>query len=130
MPVNPVFNPIFARALVSVFLTLAAVSSLTAPASARSSCSAELHRTQIAVDNALEQHAAAGPFAPESNSAKLNHQPTPSTIARAESKFDNWPNGSEAVAALRRARQANKRGDLQGCRDALREARAAIGANR
>lgn len=125
MPVNLIFS----RALVSVFLTLAATSSLTAPASARSSCSAELRRTRIAVDNALEQHAAAGSFVPESNFAKLGHQPTPSTIARAESKFDNWPNGSEAVAALRRARQANKRGDLQGCRDALREARLAIGAN-
>jgi hypothetical protein len=125
MPVNSVH----ARALVSAFLTLAATSSLTTNASARSSCSAELRSTRIAVDHALEQHAAAGPFAPESTFAKLGHQPTPSSIARAENRFDNWPNGSEAVAALRRARQANNRGDVQGCRDALREARLAIGAN-
>jgi hypothetical protein len=125
MPVNQAY----AHVLASAFITLAAASSLTAPALAKSSCSAELHRTRVAVDNALAQHAAAAPFAPESTFAKLGYQPTPSTIARAESKFDNWPNGSQAVAALKRARQANKRGDAQGCLDALREARFAIGAN-
>jgi hypothetical protein len=88
-----------------------------------------MHRTRITVNKALAQHAAAAPFAPESNSAKLGHQPTLSTIARAEGKFDDWPNGSEAVAALRRARLANKRGDSEGCLDALREARIAIGAS-
>jgi hypothetical protein len=122
-------NPVYVRSLVSILLTIGAASLLAAPAAAASSCSAEMHRTRIAVDNALDQHAAAAPFAPESNFAKTRHQPTPSTIARAESKFDDWPNGSEAVAALRRARQANKRGDSEGCLDALREAHIAIGAN-
>jgi hypothetical protein len=121
-------NPVFARSLVSILLTAAAACFLTAPAAAVSSCSAELHRTRIIVENALARHAAAGPFAPESNSAKLNHQPTPSSIARAEGKYDNWPNGSEAIAALRRARLANRQGDFESCLDALREARVAIGA--
>ena len=122
-------DPVHARSLVSIFLSLGVASFLVAPAAAASSCSAELRRTTIAVNKALAQHAAAGPFAPESRSAKLSHQPTPSSIARAEGKFDDWPNGSEAVAALRRAREANKRGDAQGCLDALREARFAIGAS-
>src|SRR5277367_1657801 len=121
-------NPACARFLVSILLTLGTAAFLAAPAAAGSSCSAEIHRTRTAVNNALAQHAAATPSAPESNFAKMHRQPTASSVARAEGKFDNWPNGSEAVAALRRARQANKRGDLQGCRDALREARAAIGA--
>ena len=122
-------DPVHARSLVSIFLSLGVASFLVAPAAAASSCSAELRRTTIAVNKALAQHAAAGPFAPESRSAKLSHQPTPSSIARAEGKFDDWPNGSEAVAALRRAREANKRGDAQGCFDTLREARFAIGAS-
>src|ERR1700754_3451657 len=101
-----------------VFLTavsLASVSaSLPAAAAGKTACSADLRRTTKAVDRALDRYAATAPFAPESKSATLNHQPTPSTIARAERRFDNWPNGSEAVAAVQRAREANKAGDIQG----------------
>jgi hypothetical protein len=102
---------------------------LPQPSQAKTACSAELRRTSKAVDRALDQYASTAPFAPESKFATLNHQPTPSTIARAERRFDNWPNGSEAVAAVQRARKANKAGDTQGCLNALREARMAIGAN-
>jgi hypothetical protein len=107
---------------------LIAAMSLPQPTLAKTACSADLRRTTKAVDRALDQYAATAPYAPESKSATLNHQPTPSSIARAERRFDNWPNGSEAVAAVQRARQANKAGDIQGCLDALREARMAIGA--
>src|SRR6185437_11866760 len=107
---------------------VAASALLPAAAAGKSSCSADLRRTSRAVDRALDQHAAASPYAPESKAATLGHQPTPSSIARAERRFDNWPNGSKAVAAVARARQANKAGDIQGCLDALREARTAIGA--
>ncbi len=120
---------VYAHSLVAILLSVVAASFPVAPVAARSSCSAELQRTRIAVNKALAQHAAAGPFAPESKFAKLGHQPTPSTLAQAESKFDNWPNGSDAVAALQRARQASKAGDSQACLDALRDARTAIGAN-
>lgn len=107
---------------------LVAAISLPQPTLAKTACTAELHRTTRAVDKALDRYAATAPYAPESRAATLNHQPTPSTIARAERQFDNWPNGSEAVAAVQRAREANKAGDIQGCLDALREARMAIGA--
>ena len=107
---------------------LAASAFLPAAAAGKSACSADLRRTSRAVDRALDQHASTSPYAPESRAAKLGHQPTPATIAQAEHRFDNWPNGSEAVAAVKRARQANKAGDIQGCLDALREARMAIGA--
>jgi hypothetical protein len=114
-----------------VFLTavslVSASASLPAAAAGKTTCSAELRRTSRAVDRALDQYAARAPYAPESKSATLGHQPTPSTIARAERRFDDWPNGSEAVAAVQRARQANKTGDTQGCLDAIREARMAIG---
>ncbi len=112
-----------------VAVSLLAVSAfLPAASTGKTACSAELRRTSRAVDNALDQHASSGLFAPESTAAKLHHQPTPSTVARAERNFDGWPNGSEAVKAVQRARQANKMGDVQGCLNALREARTAIGA--
>jgi hypothetical protein len=107
---------------------LVAAISLPQPTLAKTACSAELRRTSRAVDKALDRYASTAPYAPESTSAKLSHQPTPSTIARAERRFDDWPNGSEAVAAVQRAREANKAGDIAGCLDALRDARMAIGA--
>jgi hypothetical protein len=113
--------------LIAVSLVTASAS-LPAAAIAKTACSADLSRTSRAVDKALDRYASTAPYAPESKAAKLNHQPTPSSIARAERRFDDWPNGSEAVAAVQRARQANKAGDIQGCLDALREARMAIGA--
>jgi hypothetical protein len=110
-------------------MSLLAVSiSLPTASFGSTACSAELHRTSRAVDRAIDQHAASTPHAPESNLAKLHHQTTPATIARAERKFGDWPNGSEAVKAIQRARQANQAGDAQGCLDALHDARMAIGA--
>jgi hypothetical protein len=122
-------RPGFFHVLTAVSL-IAASAFLPAAAAGKSACSADLRRTSRAVDKALDQHASTSPYAPESKAAKLGHQPTPATIAQAEHRFDNWPNGSEAVAAVRRARQASKAGDIQGCLDALREARMAIGAAR
>lgn len=107
---------------------LVAAISLPLPTLAKTACSADLRRTSRAVDKALDQHASASPYAPELTFATMNRQPTPATIARAERKFDNWPNGSQAVAAVARARQADKAGDIQGCLNALREARMAISA--
>jgi hypothetical protein len=108
--------------------SLLAVATLLPTASfGKTACSADLRRTTRAVDRALDQHAASTPFAPESTAAKLHHQPTPSTVARAERRFDDWPNRSEAVRALRRARQANHAGDAQACLAALRDARVAVG---
>jgi hypothetical protein len=105
------------------------LSSSPVPATAgKGSCAADLRRTSRAVDRALEREASSASYAPESRAAKLGRQPTPSSIARAERRFDDWSNGSEAVAAVKRARQASEAGDTQGCLDALRDARRAIGA--
>jgi hypothetical protein len=113
--------------LVSALLVVAI--SLPQATLAKTACSADLRRTRIAVNKALDQHASTSQYAPESTFATMNRQPTPATIARAERRYDNWPNGSQAVAALARARQANQAGDVQGCLDAAREARIAIGAS-
>ena len=119
---------VYALSVLAIVL-IAGVACLQAvPAVAQNSCSAEMRRTRAAVSSALAEHAAATFSAPESNAAKLHHQPTPGSIARAERRYDNWPNGNEAVAAMKRARHARSRGDTEGCLTALREARAAIGA--
>ncbi len=92
------------------------------------SCAADLDRTQIAIDAALVQHANAVPSAPESTFAKLNRQPTPATIARAESEYGGWLNGSKAIAALKRARAADAAGDAKTCFSEFRAARRPIAA--
>ncbi len=90
------------------------------------SCSADLDRTQIAIDAALVQHSNAVQSAPESTFAKLGRQPTPATVARAENEYGGWSNGSKAIAALKRARAADAAGDAGTCFSELRAARRAI----
>ena len=83
------------------------------------SCTRGIDRMQARLDRALEARAAAGPFAPESALATRGRQPTPATIAAAESRYDGWPAGRRAVAALARARRAEAAGDARACRAAL-----------
>lgn len=104
----------------------AATAVLPATASA-ASCSASIDSTQIALDAALVQRAATVRSAPESRAAKLSYQPTPASIAAAENEYGGWSNGSQAVAALRRARVAEAAGNNAACFKELRAARRAIG---
>jgi hypothetical protein len=106
-------------------IAAAAAFVLPSPASA-TSCGPYLDRTQIAIDAALVKHANAVPSAPESVFAKLSHQPTPATIARAESEYGGWANGANAIAALKRARAADSAGDAKTCFLELRAARRAV----
>jgi hypothetical protein len=54
--------------------------------------------------------------------AQLHHQPTPSTVQRAENQAN-----ADADAALDRARKADAAGDASGCHSALLEARRLYG---
>lgn len=90
------------------------------------SCTRGISRMQARLDRALENRAAAGPFAPESAFATRSRQPTPATIAAAESRYDGWPAGGRAVAALARARRAEASGDARTCRAALRRVERTI----
>lgn len=90
------------------------------------SCARGIDRMQARLDRALENRAADGPFAPESARAMRSRQPTPATIAAAESRYDGWPAGGRAVAALARARRADAAGDHPACRTALRVAEREI----
>ncbi len=98
---------------------------LGAPANA-ASCAVQIDQVQTQLDAALAQHAKTAPYAVESKAAKLNHQPTPGTIARAEDKTGAWAGGEKAVAALGRARDANTAGKSADCFKALHEAKRAI----
>lgn len=85
-------------------------------------CGARIVRMQDRIDGALARHAAKGPSAPESRSATRSHQPTPASIAAAESRYGAWDGGESALGALARARQASEEGNVALCRLALKRA--------
>ena len=92
-------------------------------------CSHEIDRTQALVDAKLEARAAAGPVARESPDALMHRQPTPGSIAAAESRLGEVSAQTvEAVAAaMARAREADRAGDTSACEQALEDVRRAIG---
>jgi hypothetical protein len=91
-------------------------------------CTAAIERTQAEVDAMLTARAAAGPTARESTGAMLSHQPTPGSIAAAESKLgDISPQVVEAIETnMAQARRANDTGDAAACEQALADVRRAI----
>jgi hypothetical protein len=109
------------------YIVVLAVTGLFSPAMAHAeSCGKGIDRVQAAVDAAIARHAGSGPFTRESTFAKLGHQPTPATVARAEDGGAGWIGGEKAVAALARARDAHRAGDSRTCVSELRAARRAL----
>jgi hypothetical protein len=92
-------------------------------------CSRAIDRIQARIDARLEAAAGSGPMAPVSSGAYLHRQPTPRSLAAAESRLGEVsPQTIEAVrAAMARAREADRAGDKRGCRRALADAQRAIG---
>jgi hypothetical protein len=111
------------RSLLQV-LVLAAlvVASFAAPAHA-GPCTAQIDAMQARVDARLEAVAARGRFGVEARAAKLQHQPTPDSIAGAEQRLDEGWGATQAAAALDRARDADKSGDEGACIRALTQVR-------
>jgi hypothetical protein len=107
-------------------LSAAAVAILTGPALA-GPCSRAIDRAQIQVDAKIAATAKAGKFAPESRAARLHHQPTPASVAAAESGLNEGSGGQAALAALARAREADRANDAPACSRALAEVSRAIG---
>jgi hypothetical protein len=101
----------------------------TMPASYAGPCSHEIDRMQTEVDAKLEATAGAGQVARESPGALVHRQPTPGSIAVAESRLGEVSPGTvEAVAAaLARAREADHAGDKSACEQALADVQRAIG---
>ena len=93
------------------------------------SCTDEIDRIQARVDAKLEAVARIGPSAPESSEALLHRQPTPGSIAAAESRLGEISSRTvEAVkAAMARAREADRDGDQSACERALADVQREIG---
>ena len=93
-------------------------------------CSKEIDRVQAEIDASLAANAAAGPTATESTAATTHRQPTPSSIATAESRLREVTSQQlEAVAGtMARARAADAAGDQRACEQALTDVQRAIGA--
>jgi hypothetical protein len=92
-------------------------------------CSNEIDRMQARIDAGVEAVAPTGPSAPESPGALLHRQPTPGSIAAAESKLGDVSSRKVEVveAAMARARKADLADDKNGCDQALADVRQAIG---
>jgi hypothetical protein len=111
-------------------LVLSAAAFLTSTTSVYAGpCSQEIDRVQARVDAKLEAAARIGPSAPESSGALLHRQPTPGSIAAAESRLGEMSSATLAAvtAGMARAREADRAGDASACEQALADVRRAIG---
>jgi hypothetical protein len=92
-------------------------------------CSHEIDRMQAEIDAKLEAKASAGSSARESTAATLHRQPTPGSIAAAEARLGDVPPEKlrAVVAAMIRAREADRAGDQSACEQALAEVQRALG---
>ncbi|MEZ5891238.1 MAG: hypothetical protein R3D52_13935 [Xanthobacteraceae bacterium] len=111
------------NATIQTLLVSAAAMALAILPSRAGPCTSEIDRLQAAVDAKIEAIAATGPTAPESVEATRHDQPTPGSIAAAEEKLGAGPDMTDAVAALKRAREADNANDTSACDEALAEVR-------
>ena len=84
-------------------------------------CFADFHRMEARIEAWLNAKAAAGPTAQESSEALLHRQPTPRSIAAAQSRLGTVsPQKLDAIRqGMARAHEADSAGDLEACRRAL-----------
>jgi hypothetical protein len=90
-------------------------------------CTAQIAQVQAQVNDMADALASAGPTAPESTAALRHQQPTASSVERAEESLGEGTSVEKALAALGRARQADRAGSAAICKQHLAEARRAIG---
>jgi hypothetical protein len=108
-------------------LTMAAVASSTLPSRAKS-CSHDIDRAWVEVNGKIRARSAAGRSLPQSTIGLLHRQPTQSSIAAAEETLvDVWLPMETAVAALSRARGADRANDRIAYEEALAEVQRVIG---
>jgi hypothetical protein len=114
-------------ALELLALTVVAVASSTQPSRA-DSCSHDIDRAWVQVNAKIQARSAAGRSIPQSTIALLHRQPTRSSVAAAEEMLvDVWLPMETAVAALSRAREADRANDRIACEEALAEVQRVIG---
>jgi len=99
-------------------IAFAAVFAASTSACYAGPCSQDIARLQAAGDAKLAAAAAAGPSAPESSAARMRRQPTPRSIATAESEVGGFSleQGKAFAAAMARAREADSASDESACK--------------
>jgi hypothetical protein len=107
-------------ALASTFCLLTASAAFAGP------CTSSIDDLQARVDSAIDRQAGAGPWKVESTEATRSRQPTPKSIAAAEG-----PAGKKyqhVLVLLKRARSADRAGNLGRCNAELDKVRSALDA--
>jgi hypothetical protein len=108
-------------------LSAVAVALSTQPSRANS-CSQDIDHAWAEVNTKIQARSGAGRSVPQSTIAFLHRQPTPSSVAAAQARLvDAWMPIETAVAALSRAREADRANDRAACEEALAEVRRRIG---
>ncbi|HEX2656306.1 MAG TPA: hypothetical protein VHN11_22010 [Xanthobacteraceae bacterium] len=90
-------------------------------------CTRDITRMQAQIDAGIEANASTQQFALESDAAKMHRQPTPESLAGAEGKQGDAAKLDQALAALDRAREADRAGRSKACRQALADTRRLLG---
>jgi len=107
-------------------LSLAAIAFSTQPSRANS-CSQDIDQAWAQVNSKIQARIAVGRSARQSTIALLHRQPTQASIAAAEQSLaDAWLPMETAVAALARAREADRVNDRNVCDTALAEVQRVI----
>ena len=107
-------------------LSLAAIAFSTQPSRANS-CSQDIDHAWAQVNSKIQARIAVGRSARQSTIALLHRQPTQASIAAAEQSLaDVWLPMETAVAALARAREADRANDRIVCDTALAEVQRVI----
>ena len=107
-------------------LSLAAIAFSTQPSRANS-CSQDIDQAWAQVNSKIQARIAVGRSARQSTIALLHRQPTQASIAAAEQSLaDVWLPMETAVAALARARDADRVNDRIVCDTALAEVQRVI----
>jgi hypothetical protein len=114
-------------ALELLVLSVAALASSMQPSRA-DSCSQDIDHAWFQVNAKIQARSAAGRSVPQSTIALLHRQPTRSSVAATEETLvDVWQPMETAVAALSRAREADRANDRTACAEALAEVQRLIG---
>jgi len=91
-------------------------------------CTEEVQQMDRRITALLQAGARSGPSAAQSPAARPNRQPTPESIAAAESRLGTVPaHTDEAIKALVAAHEADGQGDQRACEEALAEVRRLLG---
>ena len=85
-------------------------------------------RIQTSVDAKIDATAGVGKDAAQSIRAQLGYQPTPESIARAESSLGEGAGNQRALVLLARARILDRDGDA-GCKVILEQANRTLAAS-